>query len=159
MLRYQRATAQRPQSCYGWRTRDLGPQDRKGAQRWATSTPSSFRNMLARYWRHTAKEIHRHLLPQGNDKGHMQTRAYFLLLFSGSIMSDSLGPHGLQHSRFLALHHLPEFAQTHAHWVDDAIQPSHPLSPPSPPALNLSQHQGLFQRVGSSCLPKTTNLL
>ena len=45
---------------------------------------------------------------------------------------------------------LPEFAQTHVHWVNDAIQPSHPLSPPSPPALNLSQHQGLFQWVGSS---------
>ena len=42
------------------------------------------------------------------------------------------------------LHQLPEFAQTHIHWVPDAIQPSHPLSPPSPRALNLSQHQGLF---------------
>ena len=39
---------------------------------------------------------------------------------------------------FPVLHHLPEFAQTHVHWVSDAIQPSHPLSPPSPPALNLS---------------------
>ena len=48
------------------------------------------------------------------------------------------------------LHCLLEFAQTHVHWVGDAIQPFHPLSPPSPPALNLSQHQGLFQRVGSS---------
>ena len=38
-----------------------------------------------------------------------------------------------------------EFAQIHVHWVSDAIQPSHPLLPPSPPALNLSQHQGLFQ--------------
>ena len=47
-------------------------------------------------------------------------------------------------------HHLPELAQTHLHWVNDAIQPSHPLSSPSPPALNLSQHQGLFQWVGSS---------
>ena len=36
---------------------------------------------------------------------------------------------------------LPEFAQTHVHWVDDAIQPSHPLSPPSSPALHLSQHE------------------
>ena len=44
---------------------------------------------------------------------------------------------------------LLEFAQMHAHWVKDAIQPSHPLSPLSP-ALNLSQHQGLFWRVGSS---------
>ena len=50
---------------------------------------------------------------------------------------------------FPVLHHLPEFAQTHVHWVGDAIQLSHPLSSPSPPALNLSQHQGLFQWVGS----------
>ena len=54
--------------------------------------------------------------------------------------------HGLHHTR---LHYLPEFAQTHVHWVTDAIQPSHPLSSPSPPAFNLSQHQGLFQWVGS----------
>ena len=42
-------------------------------------------------------------------------------------------------------HQLPEFAQTHVHWVGDVIQPSHPLSSPSPPAFNVSQHQGLFQ--------------
>ena len=47
-------------------------------------------------------------------------------------------------------HQLPEFTQTHVHWVGDAIQPSHPLSSPSPPALNLSQHQGLFKWVSSS---------
>ena len=47
-------------------------------------------------------------------------------------------------------HQLPEFTQTHVHWVGDAIQPSHPLSSPSPPAFNLSQHQGLFQWVSSS---------
>ena len=46
---------------------------------------------------------------------------------------------------FLVLHQLPELAQTHVHRVGDAIQPSHPLSSPSSPALNLSQHQGLFQ--------------
>ena len=45
---------------------------------------------------------------------------------------------------------LLKLAQTHVHWVGDAIQPSHPLSSPSPPAFNLSQHQGLFQRVSSS---------
>ena len=46
----------------------------------------------------------------------------------------------------LPVHHpLPEFTQTHVHQVGDATQPSHPLSSPSPPALNLSQHQGLFQ--------------
>ena len=51
---------------------------------------------------------------------------------------------------FPVLHRLPEFAQTHVHWVGDAIQPSHPLSPPSPPAFNLSQHWGLFQWVSFS---------
>ena len=47
-------------------------------------------------------------------------------------------------------HHLLELAQAHVYWVGDAIQPSHPLSPPSPPAFNLAQHQGLFQWVSSS---------
>ena len=51
----------------------------------------------------------------------------------------------------LPVHHqLPEFIQTHVHRVGDAIQPSHPLSSPSPPGFNLSQHQGLFQWVSSS---------
>ena len=50
---------------------------------------------------------------------------------------------------FPVLHHLLEFAQTHVRWLGDAIQPSHSLSPPSPPAFNLSQHQGLFQWVCS----------
>ena len=51
----------------------------------------------------------------------------------------------------LPVHHqLPELAQTHVHQVGDAIQPSHPLSSPSPPAPNPSQHQGLSQRVSSS---------
>ena len=47
-------------------------------------------------------------------------------------------------------HQPPELAQTHVSWVSDAIQPSHPLLSPSPPAFNLSQHQGLFQWVSSS---------
>ena len=51
----------------------------------------------------------------------------------------------------LTVHHqFLELAQTHVHWVSDAIQPSHPLSSPSPPAFNLPQHQGLFQWVSSS---------
>ena len=51
----------------------------------------------------------------------------------------------------LPVHHqLPEFTQTHVHHVSDAIQPSHPLSSPSPPAPNPSQHQSLFQWVNSS---------
>ena len=51
---------------------------------------------------------------------------------------------------FPVLHHLLEFAQTHVHRVSDAIQSCRPLLPPSSPALSLSQHQGLFQRVSSS---------
>ena len=47
-------------------------------------------------------------------------------------------------------HQLPEIAQTYVHRVGDAIQPSHPLLPPSPPAFGLSQCQGFFQRVSSS---------
>ena len=54
-------------------------------------------------------------------------------------MSNSLQPHGLQHA---VLHHLLELAQTHVHQVGDAIQPSHPVLSPSPPAFHLSQHQG-----------------
>ena len=51
----------------------------------------------------------------------------------------------------LPVHHqLPEFTQTHVHWVGDDMQPSHPLLSPSPPTFNLSQHRGLFQWVSSS---------
>ena len=51
---------------------------------------------------------------------------------------------------YLPVHHqLPECTQTHVHWVGDDIQPSHPLSFPSPPSLNCSQHQDLFQWVSS----------
>ena len=54
-------------------------------------------------------------------------------------------------TRGLPVHHqLPESTQTHVHRVDDAIQPSHPLSSPFPPAFNLSQHQGIFKWVNSS---------
>ena len=62
-----------------------------------------------------------------------------------SYVFDSLRPHGLQHARPPCHHQLLELAQTHVHRVSDAIQPSHPLSSPSPCAFNLSQHQGLFQ--------------
>ena len=58
----------------------------------------------------------------------------------------------------LPVHHqLPESTQTPVHWVSDAIQPSHPLSSPSPPALNLSHHQGLFKWVSS--LPQVARVL
>ena len=66
-------------------------------------------------------------------------------------MSDSLQLHGLQHAR-LPYHQFLELAQTHVYLVGDVIQPSHPLTSPSPPAFNLSQHHGLglFRLVSSS---------
>ena len=78
------------------------------------------------------------------------------LLFSSSVVSDSLRPMDCSTPGFPALLHLPAPAQTHVHWVSDLIQPSHPLSSPSPPALCVSQHQDLFQWVSSS--PQVTKV-
>ena len=69
--------------------------------------------------------------------------------FSYSVVSNSLQPHELQHSRPPCPWPTPEFTQTHGHWVGDAIQSSHPL-PSTSPVFNLSQHQGLFHWVSSS---------
>ena len=71
-----------------------------------------------------------------------------LLLFNHSVMSNSLWPHGLQHTRFSCPSPSPR-ACFHVHWVRYAIQLSHPLSSPSSSAFNLSHHQGLFQWVSS----------
>ena len=63
--------------------------------------------------------------------------------FSRSVVSDICNPMDCSVPGFPVHHQLPELAQTHVHRVRDAIPPSHPLSPPSPPAFNLSQHHGL----------------
>ena len=76
----------------------------------------------------------------------------FLILCCCSFIYScpTLGPHGLQFPRLPCPSlHLLEFSQTLVHWVGDAIQPSHPLSPPSSPALSISHHQGLFQWVAT----------
>ena len=66
--------------------------------------------------------------------------------FSLSVVSDSLRPHGFVASQAsLSITNTLQPTQTHVHQVGDAIQPSHPLSSPSPPTFNLSQHWGLFQ--------------
>ena len=65
-------------------------------------------------------------------------------------MSDSLQPMDCSMPGFPVHHQFPELAQTHVHRVGDAIQSSHPLLSPSPPAFNLSQHQGLFKWVSFS---------
>ena len=80
----------------------------------------------------------------------MQAVVFSSVQFSCSVVYNSLWPHEPQHTRSPCPSQTPGVYQTHVHWVSDAIQPSHPLSSPSPPALNLSQHQGLFQWVSSS---------
>ena len=65
--------------------------------------------------------------------------------FSSVVQSESLWPCGLKHTGLHCPSPTPKLAQTPVHWVSDTIQPSHPLSSPSPPAFNLSQHQGLLQ--------------
>ena len=69
--------------------------------------------------------------------------------FSSVAQSDSCNPTNRSEPGLPVHRQLLEFTQTHVHWVSDAIQPSHPLSVPSPPTLNLSQHQGLFKWVSS----------
>ena len=77
------------------------------------------------------------------------TKHFSSVQFYYSVMFDALQRHEQQQARPPCPSPTPEFTQTHVHWVSDAIQPSHPLSFPSP-ALNLSQHQGLFKWGSSS---------
>ena len=67
-----------------------------------------------------------------------------------SVVSNSFDPMNRSTPALPVHHQLPETTQTHVHWVSDGIQPFHPLLSPSPPALNLSQHQGLCKWVSSS---------
>ena len=69
--------------------------------------------------------------------------------FSHTVVSDSCDPMDCSTPGLPVHHQHPESTQTHAHSVGDATQPSHPLSSPSPPTFNISQHQGLFQWVSS----------
>ena len=73
-----------------------------------------------------------------------------LVQFSLSVVSDCLQPQDCSTPGLPVYYQLLESTQIHVHRVDDVIQPSHPLSSPSPPALNLTQHQGLFKWVSSS---------
>ena len=78
---------------------------------------------------------------------------YFILVQFSSVAQSCLtlcDPMNCSTPGLPVHHQLPQFIQTHVHWNSDAIQPSHPLSSPSPPAFNLSQHQGLLKWVSSS---------
>ena len=82
---------------------------------------------------------------------HIYVCTWMCSLQFGSVAQSclTLRPHGLQHARLPCPSPTPRVYPTHVHWVGDAIQPSHLLSSPSPPAFNLSQHQGLFKWVSS----------
>ena len=87
-----------------------------------------------------------------SSKTWQQEKTSLLLSFDVQSLSRVrlCNPKGCSPPGFPVLHHLPELTQTHVQWLGDAIQPSHPLLSPSPPALSLSQHRGLFQWVSSS---------
>ena len=77
-------------------------------------------------------------------------KCFSSIQFRLSVVADSLHPMNRSMPGVSVHHQLPEFTETHVHWVSDAILPSHPLLSPSPPAPNPSQHQSLFQWVNSS---------
>ena len=81
--------------------------------------------------------------------GHSGQARWIESQFSHSVMSDPLRPHGLQHTRLPCPSPTPRACSNSSSLLSDAIQPSPPLSSPSSPAFSLSQHQGLFQWVGS----------
>ena len=83
-------------------------------------------------------------------KGHYPRPIVVVVLQSFKLCPTLWDPMDCSTLGFPVLHNLLEFAQTHVHWISDAIQPPHPQSSLSPPALDLSQHQGLFQWAGSS---------
>ena len=99
------------------------------------------------YVSYIGRQILYRLSPQGSP-----SNGIVVVLFSHPVTSDSLWPHRLQHAR---PHHLPEFAQVNC--IGDTIQASHPLTPSSSSALDLSQHQGLFQWV--ICSHQVTEIL
>ena len=99
----------------------------------------------------------------GHDWSNLAAAAADLLTIAyicccGSVIwSDSLRPHGLQHTRPPCPSPFPRVFQVHVHCISDVIQPSHPLMPSSPSAFDLSQQQGLFQWVNYS--HKVTEIL
>ena len=80
----------------------------------------------------------------------MRTNTLVNLFISVQLCVTLCDPMDCSTPGFPVHHQLPELAQTHVHWVSEAIQPSRPLSPPSPPTFSISQHQGLFQGVSFS---------
>ena len=111
-------------------------------------------NVIDKKWAYSDPEgnaLHRQSVGRPRGQGQLLNMdgLVFMLLFSRSVVSDSLQPHGLQQARPPCPSPAPGVYSNPCPSSCDAIQPSHPLSSPSPPAFNLSQHQGLFQWVSS----------
>ena len=104
------------------------------------------------YWPKLRKLLHRGFASVSSFAGSWDAINLGLVQFSSVAQSFPTLCNPMNRSMpGLPVHHqLPEFTQTHVHWVSDAIQPSHPLLSPSPPAPNPSQHHSLFQWVNSS---------
>ena len=106
-------------------------------------------------WKRTQKLVTEYKIEMFHDKNDSLLCVKYRSGYSVQLLSHLTfcNPMNCSTLGFPVLHHLPELAQIHVHQVGDAIQPSHLLSSPSPPALNLCQHQGLSQWV-SSLYPK-----
>ena len=114
-----------------------------------TEEPGRLQSMGLQRTGHDWTSMHTHTVLNGSILYHpCKCQKDISVQFSRLVVSCSLWPHGLQHARLPRPSPTPG-TQTHVHCISDAIQPSHPLSSPSPPAFNLSQHQGLFQWVSS----------
>ena len=105
-------------------------------------------------WRSLERRLYRLLLTFGKHLKEIQLGVFLQtpIQFNSVIQSCPTLCDPMNHSTpgLPVYHQLPEFTQTHVHRVSDAIQPSHPLSSPSPPAPNSSKHESLFQWVNSS---------
>ena len=111
-------------------------------------SPEILRNIVQSAWIKLVKA--RMGIQQVDSIAHVFTSKFYSVQFSHSVVADTLQPMDCSTSGLRVHHQLLEFTQTHVHWVGDAIQPFHPLSSPSPPTFNLSQHQGLFKWVSFS---------
>ena len=111
---------------------------RKAAQpkKWTGHT-----HIMVLHWRNKLIASHNQVFRRGNESGGANWGSCCLVSQLCLTLCD---PMDCSMPGFPVLHHLPELAQTHGHWVSDAIQPSHPLSSPFPSALNPYQHQDLF---------------